>query len=147
MKRLLTITILCITTALLAGCEKEPGWETMQLLDEQIAEIRISAFENWDEMNGDTLLSLKEAKDVSVFEEAIRTARKQADDAKRTDPDYDVMVVYAQQSPVHAIRLWLGEEGQESVFSYAFKDWGEDVYVVSSKYTDRMRELILSEGH
>jgi len=89
MKRLLTITILCITTVLMAGCEKETGWPTMQLLDEQIAEIRISAFENWDEMNGDTLLSLKEAKDVSVFEEAIRTARKQPDDAKRTDPDYD----------------------------------------------------------
>ncbi|ETT65670.1 hypothetical protein MHI43_05195 [Paenibacillus sp. FSL H8-0457] len=145
MKRLLMIMMLYIT-ALLVGCEKEPGWETMQLLDEQVAEIRISAFETWDEMNGDTLLSFKEAKDVRAFEEAIRTARKQPDDAKRTDPDYDVMVVYAQQSPIHAVKLWLGEEGQESVFSYGFKDWGEDVYVVSAKHTDRMRELILPEG-
>ncbi|MEK4976625.1 hypothetical protein [Bacillus sp. FSL K6-6540] len=145
MKRLFMITMLYIT-ALLVGCEKEPGWETMQLLDEQVAEIRISAFETWDEMNGDTLLSFKEAKDVRAFEEAIRTARKQPDDAKRTDPDYDVMVVYAQQSPIHAIKLWLGEEGQESVFSYGFKEWGEDVYVVSAKHTDRMRELILPEG-
>ncbi|MGE7827552.1 hypothetical protein [Paenibacillus sp. NPDC093718] len=145
MKRLLTIMLLYMT-ALLVGCAKESGWETMQLLDEKVAEIRISTFETWDEMNGDTLLSFKDAKAVSVFEEAIRTARKQPNDAKRTDPDYDVMVVYAQQSPIHAIKLWLGEEGQESVFSYGFKDWGEDVYVVSAKHTDRMRELILPEG-
>ncbi len=145
MKPLFMIMMLYMT-ALLAGCDKEPGWETMQLLDEQVAEIRISTFETWDEMNGDTLLSFKETKAVSVFEEAIRTARKQPDDAKRTDPGYDVMVIYAQQSPMHAIKLWLGEEGQESVFSYGFKDWGEDVYVVPAKHTDRMRELILPEG-
>lgn len=145
MKRLLMIMMLYMT-ALLVGCEKEPGWETMQLLDEKVAEIRISTFETWDEMNGDTLLSFTEAKDVRAFEEAIRTARKQPDDAKRTDPDYDVMVVYAQPSPIHAIKLWLGEEGQESVFSYGFKDWGEEVYVVSAKHTDRMRELIIPEG-
>ncbi|ACX63326.1 hypothetical protein [Paenibacillus sp. Y412MC10] len=145
MKRLFMIMMLYMT-ALLVGCDKETGWETMQLLDEQVAEIRISAFETWDEMNGDTLLSFKDSKAVSVFEEAIRTARKQPDDAKRTDPDYDVMVVYAQPSPIHAIKLWLGEEGQESVFSYGFKDWGEEVYVVSDKHTDRMRELILPEG-
>lgn len=145
MKRLLMIMMLYMT-ALLVGCDKDSGWETMQLLDEKVAEIRISTFETWDEMNGDTLLSFKEAKDVRAFEEAIRTARKQPEDAKRTDPDYDVMVVYAQQSPIHAIKLWLGEEGQESVFSYGFKEWGEDVYVVSAKHTDRMRELILPEG-
>lgn len=145
MKHLFMIMMLYMM-ALLVGCDKDSGWETMQLLDEQVAEIRISDFETWDEMNGDTLLSFKEAKDVRAFEEAIRTARKQPDDAKRTDPDYDVMVVYAQQSPIHAIKLWLGEEGQESVFSYGFKDWGEDVYVVSAKHTDRMRELILPEG-
>lgn len=145
MKRLLMIMMLFMM-ALLVGCDKDSGWETMQLLDEKVAEIRISTFETWDEMNGDTLLSFKEAKDVRVFEEAIRTARKQPEDAKRTDPDYDVMAVYAQQSPIHAIKLWLGEEGQESVFSYGFKEWGEDVYVVSAKHTDRMRELILPEG-
>lgn len=145
MKHLFMIMMVYMT-ALLVGCDKDSGWETMQLLDEQVAEIRISDFETWDEMNGDTLLSFKEAKDVRAFEEAIRTARKQPDDAKRTDPDYDVMVVYAQPSPIHAIKLWLGEEGQESVFSYGFKDWGEDVYVVSAKHTDRMRELILPEG-
>lgn len=145
MKRVLTIMMLYMTT-LLTGCEEEPDGETMQLLDEQIAEIRISAFEAWDEMNEDTLLSFKEAKDVSVFEEAIRTARKQPVDAKGTDPDYDVMVIYAQPFPVHAIKLWLGEEGQDSVFSYAFRDGEEAVYVASAKHTDRMRALILQEG-
>jgi hypothetical protein len=146
MKGFLMIMLIYMT-ALLAGCENEPGWETMQLLDEEVAEIRISAFESWDEMNGDTLLSFKDAKAVSTFEEAIRTARKQPDDAERTDPDYDVMVIYTQQSPVHAIKLWLGEEGQESVFSYGFNDWGEAVYATSAKHTDQMRKLILLEGH
>lgn len=145
MKHFLTIMLLYMT-ALLTGCDKGPGWETMQLLDDEVVEIRISAFELWDEMNGDTLLSFKDTKTVRVFEEAIRTARKQADAAKRTDPDYDVMVIYAQQSPIHAIKLWLGEEGQESVFSYGFKDGEEAVYVASAKHSDRMRELILQEG-
>lgn len=92
------------------------------------------------------MLSLTDAKAVSAFEEAIRAARKQPDDAKRTDPDYDVMVIYAQQSPIHATKLWLGEEGQENVFSYGFRGWEEAVYVVSAKHTNRMRELILPEG-
>lgn len=59
MKGLLTIMLLYMT-ALLTGCENEPGWETMQLLDEKVVEIRISAFESWDEMNGDTLSSFKD---------------------------------------------------------------------------------------
>lgn len=145
MKHFLTIITFCMA-ALLTGCEKEEGWETMQLLDAQVAEIRISAFETWEGMNADTLLSFKDKKEVSVFEKAILTARKQPDDTKRTDPDYDVKVIYTNQFPIHAIRLWLGEEGQESVLSYGFRDWGEDVYVVSAKHTDRMRELILQEG-
>jgi hypothetical protein len=145
MRHFLTIMLLYMT-ALLTGCDKGPGWETMQLLDDEVVEIRISAFESWDEMNGDTLLSFKDTKAVRVFEEAIRTARKQADAAKRTAPDYDVMVIYAQQSPIHAIKLWLGEEGEESVFSYGFKDGEEAVYVASAKLSDRMRELILQEG-
>lgn len=145
MKRFLTIMLLYMT-ALLTGCEKEPGWETMQLLDEKVIEIRISAFEAWDEMNEDILLSFMEAKDISVFEEAIRTAREHQENTKRTAPDYDVMVIYTQQSPVHAIKLWLGEEGQESVFSYGFRDGEEAVYVASAKHTDRIRELILQDG-
>ncbi|MEC0259744.1 superoxide dismutase family protein [Paenibacillus lautus] len=44
MKRLLMIMMLYMT-ALLVGCDKETGWETMQLLDEQVVEIRISDFE------------------------------------------------------------------------------------------------------
>ncbi|KOP64876.1 hypothetical protein AMS62_06165 [Bacillus sp. FJAT-18019] len=146
MKPLLTIIMLYMT-ALLTGCGKEPGYETMQLLDEQVTEIRISAFEAWDDMNGETLVSFKETKDISVFEDSIRNAHKQRDDAKRDAPDYDVTVVYPQGFPFHAIKLWLGDEGQESVFSYMSGDDGghEAVYVTSAKYTDRMRELILPE--
>lgn len=146
MKPLLTIIMLYLT-ALLTGCGKEPGYETMQLLDEQVTEIRISAFEAWDDMNGDTLVSFNDAKDIRVFEDAIRNAHKQRDDAKRDYPDYDVTVVYPPGFPFHAIKLWLGDEGQESVFSYAIREVeGEEVvYVTSAKYTDRMRALILPE--
>ena len=127
MKRLFMIMMLYMI-ALLVGCDKDSGWETMQLLDEQVVEIRISDFETWDEMNGDTLLSFKEAKDVRAFEEAIRTARKQPDDAKRTDPDYDVMVVYAQQSPIHAIKLWLGKRVRKVCSAMGSKN-GEKMYM------------------
>ena len=97
-------------------------------LDEKVVEIRISAFESWDEMNGDTLFSFKEAKAVSAFEEAIRTARKQPDVAKRTDPDYDVMVIYDQQSPIHAIKLWLGKRVRKVCLATVSKI-GEKMYM------------------
>lgn len=141
MKYLLLMMTLYMT-ALLTGCDKEPEFETMQLLDQKVAEIQISKFENWDDINEDILLSFTDAKDIRVFEEAIRTARKQREDAKRTAPDYDVVVVYTEQYPKHAIKLWLGEEGQESIFSYAFGD-REFIYVAAVKHTERMRELIL----
>ena len=77
MKGLLTIMSLYMA-ALLTGRERTRLGNDAPL-DEKVVEIRISAFESWDEMNGDTLFSFKEAKAVSAFEEAIRTARKQPD--------------------------------------------------------------------
>lgn len=74
------------------------------------------------------LCFFKDVKALSAFEEAIRTPRKHPNDAKRTTSDYDVMVIYTQQSPIHATRLWLGEKDQESVFSYGFRDWEEAMW-------------------
>lgn len=133
-------------TALLTGCERELGSETMQLLDEKLAEIRISSFEAWDDMNDDALLSFKDAEAVRAFEKVIRTARKHPENTKQVDPDYDVMVIYAEQYPIHAIKLWLGEDGEESVFSYAFGNGKEAVYVATVKHSDRIRELMKSAG-
>lgn len=123
MKHFFTIMLLYMT-ALLTGCDKEPGWETMQLLDEEVVEIRISAFESWDEMNGDTLLSFKDTKAVRVFEEAIRTARKQADAAKRTDPDYDVMVIYRPAISNSCHQAVARGRGSGKCVQLRFQRWG-----------------------
>lgn len=104
MKPLLTVVMLYMT-ALFTGWGENTGIETMQLLDEQVTEIRISAFEAWDDMNVETFASFEEANDIRVFEDAIRNAHKQRDDAKRDDPDYDITVVYPQGLPLHGLKL------------------------------------------
>ena len=78
-----------------------------------------------------------------MFEKAIKTAVKQQSDINGTKPDYDVMVEYDEGFPTHAIHLWLGEENEKSILTYMVGE-GE-TYLTSSKTTNQLRELMLSE--
>jgi hypothetical protein len=53
------------------------------------------------------------------------------------------MVEYEEGFPTHAIHLWLGEENEESILMYMVGE-GE-TYLTSSKTTNDLREIILSE--
>lgn len=125
---------------LLAGCSSK---EKMVLLDEEIAAIHISVSEGFEDMNEDTLLSLTENKEVAVFRQAILSAEKQADLVNMEQADYDVRVEYVDGLPTHALHLWLGEEGEESILMY-FMD--NAIYKTSGKKTDELRGLILGEN-
>ena len=94
-------------------------------------------------MNQDIILSLNDKQSIKAFEKAIRTAVKQQSDINETKPDYDVMVEYDGGFPTHAIHLWLGEENEKSTLMYMVGE-GE-TYLTSSKTTNQLRELILSE--
>ena len=128
--------------SLIVGCQNSHG-NTMVLLDEKVKEINVSKSSGVGDMNQDIIFSFNDKQSIKVFEKAIKTAVKQQSNINETKPDYDVMVEYDGGFPTHAIHLWLGEEGEKSILMYMVGE-GE-TYVTSSKATDQLRELILSE--
>ncbi|MBO1511367.1 hypothetical protein [Metabacillus bambusae] len=125
----------------LVGCQNNQ--EHMILLDEKVKEIIIAKSSGVGEMNQDIFLSINDRQSINVFEKAIKTAMKQKSDVNKANPDYDVMVEYEGALPTHAIHLWLGEENEESILMYMVGE-GE-TYLTSSKTTNQIRKLILSE--
>ena len=115
----------------------------MILLDEKVAVVNISKSNGVGDMNQDIILSFNNEQSIKMFEKSIRTAVKQKSDINVAKPDFDVMVEYGGGLPTHAIHLWLGEENKKSTLMYMVGE-GE-TYLTSSKATDQLRELILSE--
>ncbi len=128
--------------SLIVGCQNSQG-NTMVLLDEKVKEVNVSKSSGVGDMNQDIIFSFNDEKSIKVFEKAIKTAVKQKSDINETKPNYDVMVEYDGGLPTHAIHLWLGEEGEKSILMYMVGE-GE-TFVTSSKATNQLRELMLSE--
>ena len=126
----------------IVGCQNNQG-NTMVLLDEKVKEINVSKSNGVGDMNQDIILSFGDKQSIKVFEKAIKTAVKQQSNNNEIKPDYDVMVEYDGEFPTHAIHLWLGEENEKSILMYMVGE-GE-TYLTSSKATDQLRELIISE--
>ena len=127
---------------LIVGCQNSQG-NTMVLLDEKVKEVNVSKSSGVGDMNQDIIFSFNDEQSIKVFEKAIKTAVKQKSDINETKPDYDVMVEYDGGFPTHAIHLWLGEEDEKSILMYMVGE-GE-TFVTSSKATNQLRELMLSE--
>ena len=134
--------LLLVGLSFIVGCQnnQENG---MVLLDEKVKEINVSKSGGIGDMNQDITFSFNDEQSIKVFEKAIRTAVKQQSDINETKPDFDVMVEYDEGFPTHAIHLWLGEENEKSTLMYMVGE-GE-TYLTSSKTTNQLRELILSE--
>ena len=141
MKGLYTICML-LGLFLIVGCQSNQE-NTMILLDEKVAVVNISKSNGVGDMNQDIILSFNNEQSIKMFEKSIRTAVKQKSDINVAKPDFDVMVEYGGGLPTHAIHLWLGEENKKSTLMYMVGE-GE-TYLTSSKATDQLRELILSE--
>ena len=133
---------LLLGLALIVGCQNNQE-NTMVLLNEKVKEINVSQSSGVGDMNQDIILSLNDKQSIKAFEKVIRTAVKQQSDINETKPDYDVMVEYDGGFPTHAIHLWLGEEDEKSTLMYTVGE-GEP-YLTSSKNTNQLRKLILSE--
>lgn len=139
-----TALTLILGLFLFAGCGSQQA-ETMVLLDEKISEVKISKSKGFGEMNEDIFLSIKDKESLKIMEKAITTAIKQSGKVDITNPDYDVMVEYESKEgelPTHGLHLWLGEENEKSTFMYVTDD---SIYLTSSKMTEKLRELLLSE--
>ncbi|MCM3110746.1 hypothetical protein [Lederbergia lenta] len=137
------LPILCV--AFLVGCQFHEI-ENMVLLDEKIAEVTISESNGFGGMNEEIIQSFTDKESIKTFKKAITTARKQVGNVDVSDPQYDVMVKYTSkegQLPTHGIHLWLGKENEKSMFMY-IED--KEVYFTSSKMTEKLRMLILSDN-
>lgn len=139
--KVLYSVLLLAGLSFIVGCQNSEE-NTMVLLDEKVEEITVSKSNGIGEMNQDIIFSLDDKESIKVFEKAIRTAVKQQSTINETKPDYDVMVEYGEEFPIHAIHLWLGEENEKSTLMYMVGE-GE-IYLTSSKATDQLRELLLS---
>ncbi len=113
--------------------------ETMVLLDESIERVDISVSNGVGEINDEVFVSYTDKKSIQVFESVITNAREDQVDVSMT-PDYDLVVSYGDNFPSHAIYVWLGEAGEESVLSYLAGD-GE-TYVADAQATEELRALL-----
>jgi hypothetical protein len=135
--------LLLVGFSFIVGCQNNQE-NTMVLLDETIKEINVSKSGGIGDMNQAIIFSFNDDQSIRAFEKAIKTAVKQQSDIDETKPDYDVMVEYDGGFPTHAIHLWLGEENEKSTLMYMVGE-GE-TYLTSSKTTNQLRELILSQS-
>jgi len=139
--KILYSLLLLASLSLIVGCQYSQG-NTMVLLDEKVKEINVSKSDGIGDMNQDIIFSFNDDQSIKVFETVIKTAVEQQPDINATKPDFDVMVEYDEGYPTHAIHLWLGEKNEKSILMYIV---GEETYVTSSKTTNQLRELLVSE--
>ena len=140
--KVLYFLLLLAGFSFIIGCQNNQE-NTMVLLDEKIKEINLSKSDGIGDMNQDLIFSFNDEQSIKLFEKVIKTAVKQQSDINGTKPDYDVMVEYDGGFPIHAIHLWLGEENEKSILTYMVGE-GE-TYLTSSKTTNQLRKLMLSE--
>lgn len=139
--KILYSLLLLASLSLIVGCQNSQG-NTMVLLEEKVKEINVSKSGGIGDMNQDIIFPFNDDQSIKVFEKAIKTAVEQQPDINATKPDFDVMVEYDGGYPTHAIHLWLGEKNEKSILMYIV---GEETYVTSSKTTNQLRELLVSE--
>jgi len=140
LKKYVLVMVLLLTLA--AGCQS-PFAETMVLLDEPIAEVNVSKSMGFGEINENLLFNFNDDETIKIFEKAILGAKSIDSKAGLTEPEYDIVVAYEGELPSHAIYLWLGDENEESMMMYLTDE--ETAYVTSTKATNQLRALLLSE--
>ncbi|WEG18930.1 hypothetical protein PQ478_10710 [Alkalihalophilus pseudofirmus] len=139
MKRSAAIITLLIAL-LLTGCLNRG--DPMVLLDENIEQVDVSYSRGGGMINDDILYTYSDEAAIQSFQQIITSARKRPVEIT-TAPDYDIVVSYGEHWPLHGIHVWLGEEGEESVFSY-LADF-EETYVTNANTTKQLRELVERE--
>ncbi|MUK89417.1 hypothetical protein GMD78_13700 [Ornithinibacillus sp. L9] len=122
----------------LAGCQGQGA--TMVLLDEEISFISISESNGYGDINEDILYQFNQQDQVLFFKHVITTASQQDSNVELSHPDFDIMVNYGEDFPVHAIHLWLGEEDESSTLMYMVDD-DKTTYITTPKDTNELRNL------
>ncbi|MBM6618011.1 hypothetical protein [Bacillus suaedaesalsae] len=139
--RVCVVFLVFLGSLIVAGCTNQT--DTMSLLDEKIEKIEISKSKGMGSVNEEIFLVLDDNESINVMKKVITFAVMNENDIPMKEPDYDVVVSYGDQFPKHAIHIWLGNEGEDTILSYLVEDGG--TYKTSVKNTKKLRELILGE--
>jgi len=136
--KVLFIVLSLISVTILGGCLNQGT--KMVLLDEEIVKIEFSPSKGVGSINGDVSVSFEDSHSIKVLEQVIKHSVEKKVDVHKA-PDYDLVVSYGDQLPMHAIHLWLGNEGEESILMYMVGE-GE-TFKTTTTATKQLRELIV----
>lgn len=131
-----------VMIAVLCACQPLEG-ETLALLDEPIAEIRVTESQGMQiigEEDSKTLFTFTAPKDIAVFEKVLTTAVLHEEFIPPGEPEFHLYVHYEKDLPVHAFHLWLGNDNEQSLLMYMI-DETENIYVVSDEMSKQLRAL------
>ncbi|MED1603290.1 hypothetical protein [Alkalihalophilus marmarensis] len=126
---------------LLTGCLNRG--EPMVLLEEPIVQIDVS-YPRGGIVNADdeSLYSYTDEATIQSFRKIMKNTREQPVEVT-TYPNYEIVVTYANELPMHGVYVWLGEEGEESVLTYLPNF--EETYITNANTTKMLRKLIERE--
>ncbi len=128
---------------LLSACQSIES-ETLALLDEEIAEIRLTESKGMQiigEEDAETLFAFTDPKDIAVLKKVLTTAVLHEQFIPPGDPEFHLYVHYEEDLPVHAFHLWLGNDEEQSLIMYMI-DETEKIYVVSDEMSKQLRSFI-----
>ncbi|MDV2884675.1 hypothetical protein RYX45_05760 [Alkalihalophilus pseudofirmus] len=135
------VIINLLTALLLTGCLNRG--EPMVLLDEPIVQIDVSYPRGGVMNTGDDILyRYTDEAAIQSFRKIMKNTRERPVEMT-TYPDYEIVVTYANELPMHGVYVWLGEEGEESVLTYLPNF--EETYVTNANTTKQLRELVEKE--
>lgn len=142
-KRIALCLVYFAMIAVLCACQSFEG-ETLELLDEPIAEIRVTESQGMQiigEEDSKTLFTFTDPKDITVFEKALTTAALHEESIPPGEPEFHLYVHYENNLPVHAFHLWLGNDKEQCLLMYMI-DETEKIYVVSDEMSKQLRAFI-----
>ncbi|MGP4040167.1 hypothetical protein ACTWP4_09770 [Gracilibacillus sp. D59] len=140
MKKICLIISFIFCSFTIIGCQSPK--EKMSPLD-NITEISISNSEGYGGLNENYFAILHKRKVISIFEEVMRSTKREVNGVNAENPDYDILVRYEDGS-TQGLHLILGEEDDESKLLYIGHE--KLTFSVSSEGTQKLRKIINTAG-
>lgn len=123
------------------GCQLQH--EKITLLG-NISNISVSDFKNYGGLNEKFFLVISDQREITSFEEIIKSAVRKKGTNLVGKPTYDLLIQY-DDGKTHGFHLLLGDKDEES--KVLFIGHEEKVFVIKPELTNQLRKLIVQEIH
>ncbi|MBM7097975.1 hypothetical protein JSY36_19835 [Bacillus sp. H-16] len=119
------------------------GNETMVLLEEEVKEVKVYRSGAVGTFSDQELMTFTKPESILIIEGAIRSAVTRSETPGEETPDYDLIISYGDDFPLHPVHLWLGEVGEASYFMYLVE--GDEFYITSTEVTAELKTMLKRE--